>query len=227
VAALTRILPRCPRRLWQQYAELGQDNPGFRDASETIDDDLPVYTVDIAGDELGHARFINAYLRSVGAEPVDLGPFRTIPPPHVKGLRQVARLTNLTDLTVDAGYFTHYQSTRNPDFGASFPRIATSPRSRARTGSATTRWPAPPGSPPSSPRSSRAAEPAGLLDRHVGRRADAADGRAPGDVVDHDHGPEAQAGLPDVGDLGRPRRIRELEDPHPCPSFRRSARGRR
>jgi len=111
--------------LWQQYAELAEGNPGFRDALEAIDDDLPVYTVDITEDELSHAQFINAYLSSVGAEPVNLDPFRTITPPHVRGLRQVPRLTNLTDLTVDTSYFTRYQSTKNPDFGASFPQIAT------------------------------------------------------------------------------------------------------
>ena len=43
----------------------------------------------------------------------------------MKGLRQVGRLTNLTDLTVDTSYFTRYQSTKNPDFGATFPQIAT------------------------------------------------------------------------------------------------------
>jgi hypothetical protein len=111
--------------LWQQYAELAVGNPGFRDALEAIDDDLPVYTVDITEDELSHAQFINAYLRSIGERPVDLDPFRVIPPPRVRGLRQVPRLTNLTDLTVDTSYYTRYQSTRNPDFGATFPQIAT------------------------------------------------------------------------------------------------------
>jgi len=46
--------------LWQQYAELAVGNPGFREALEAIDDDLPVYTVDITEDELSHAQFINA-----------------------------------------------------------------------------------------------------------------------------------------------------------------------
>jgi ferritin-like protein len=111
--------------LWQQYAELAVGNLGYREALEAIDDDLPVYTVDITEDELSHAEFINAYLRSIGAEPVDLDPFRTIPPPAVRGLRPVPRLTNLTALTIDTSYYTRYQSTRNPDFGATFPQIAT------------------------------------------------------------------------------------------------------
>ena len=111
--------------LWQQYAELAEGNPAYGEALAAIDDDLPDYTVDVTEDELSHAEFINAYLKSVGAEPVNLDPFRTIQPPNVKGLRQVGRLTNLTDLTVDTSYFTRYQSTKNPDFGATFPQIAT------------------------------------------------------------------------------------------------------
>ena len=111
--------------LWQQYAELAQGNPGYREALESIDDDLPVYTVDVTEDELSHAQFINAFLRSIGADPVNLDAFRVIPSPHVRGLRKIGRLTNLTDLTVDTSYFTRYQRTGNPDFGDTFPQIAT------------------------------------------------------------------------------------------------------
>lgn len=111
--------------LWQQYAELSDANPAYRDALEGIDDDLPVYAIDITEDELSHADFINAYLRSIGAQPVNLDPFRTIRPPNVRGLRPVPRLTNLTDLTVDTSYFRRYQSAMNPDLGATFPQIAT------------------------------------------------------------------------------------------------------
>src|SRR4051795_7713157 len=111
--------------LWQQYAELAQGNPRYGEALESIDDDLPVYAVDVTEDELSHAEFINAYLRSIGAEPVNLDRFRVIASPYVTGLRQVGRLTNLTDLTVDTSYFKRYQSPTNPDFGASFEQIAT------------------------------------------------------------------------------------------------------
>jgi Ferritin-like domain len=111
--------------LWQQYAELAVGNPAYMEALEAIDDDLPVYTVDITEDELSHAEFINAYLASIGEHPVNLDRFRTIIPPAVTGLRSIGRLTNLTDLTVDTSYFTRYQSTENPDFGATFPQIAT------------------------------------------------------------------------------------------------------
>ncbi|MFL5337945.1 MAG: ferritin-like domain-containing protein [Geminicoccaceae bacterium] len=111
--------------LWQQYAELAQGNPRYREALEQIDDDLPVYTVDITEDELSHAEFINAYLHAIGAEPVDLDGYRVLASPPVTGLKPIGRLTNLTDLTVLTGYFRRYQSTRNPDFGASFEQIAT------------------------------------------------------------------------------------------------------
>jgi hypothetical protein len=111
--------------LWQQYAELAHGNPRYREALETIDDDLPVYAVDVTEDELSHAEFINAYLHSIGAEPVNLDSYRVIASPPVTGLHQIGRLTNLTDLTVNTSYFRRYQSTRNPDFGASFDQIAT------------------------------------------------------------------------------------------------------
>jgi hypothetical protein len=64
-------------------------------------------------------------LHAIGAEPVNLDAYRVIASPHVTGLRPVGRLTNLTDLTVQTGFFRRYQSARNPDFGASFEQIAT------------------------------------------------------------------------------------------------------
>ena len=111
--------------LWQQYAELAQGNPGFKEALEKIDDDLGIYSIDTTEDELSHARFINAFLKSIGEEPVRLTQFETIPPPPVRGLAQVGRLTNLTKLTIDTSYFTRYRSVENPDFGFSPPQIAT------------------------------------------------------------------------------------------------------
>src|SRR3954449_2749586 len=111
--------------LWQQYAELAQGNPRYREALESIDDDLPVYAVDVTEDELSHAQFIDAYLHAIGAEPVDLDASRVLASPPVTGLKPIGRLTNLTDLTVDTSYFKRYQSTENPDFGATFDQIAT------------------------------------------------------------------------------------------------------
>jgi len=111
--------------LWLQYAELGENNPGFSEALEAIDDEMVDYTVDVTDDELRHHEFINAFLRSRGAEPVNLDQFKVISPPNVTGIQQTPRLTNLTKLTVDTSYYTRYRSSNNPDFGATFPQIAT------------------------------------------------------------------------------------------------------
>src|SRR5229473_4694598 len=58
--------------LWQQYNELGgiQDkelpggsgSPQYREALETLDEDMPQYIHDNTEDELTHETFINAYL---------------------------------------------------------------------------------------------------------------------------------------------------------------------
>lgn len=112
--------------LWLQYEELARKNRGFRAALLDIDPALADYAVDTQEDEESHARFINAYLVSIGERPVNLDPFRTIVPPAVSGLRPVGRLTNLTALTVDTSYYTRYRSTQNPDLGGggSSPQIA-------------------------------------------------------------------------------------------------------
>ena len=111
--------------LWQQYAEVGENNDEFMEALEAIDDDMVEYAVDVTEDELSHHQFINAYLRSIGASPVNLDRFRNIPSPPVEGLRQIGRLTNLTRLSVDTSFYTRYRSAGNPDFGDDFPQIAT------------------------------------------------------------------------------------------------------
>jgi len=110
--------------LWQQYAELaGADSPesSYRAAIEVLDEDMPQYISDNTDDEISHAAFLNAYLASKGASPVDLDQFRTLPSSRATGARQVGRLTNLTRLTVDTSWWTRYRSTGNPDLGATFP----------------------------------------------------------------------------------------------------------
>lgn len=110
--------------LWLQYEELARNNRNFRAALVDIDDGLADYAIDTQEDEESHARFINAYLVSIGEQPVNLDPFRTIVPPAVSGLRPVGRLTNLTALTIDTSYYTRYRSRQNPDFSGTFPQIA-------------------------------------------------------------------------------------------------------
>ena len=68
-----------------------------------------------------HFTFINAYLVSNGADPVNLDPFRTLPSSKATGAQQIGRLTNLMQLTVDTSWWTRYRSrTKNPDFGDTF-----------------------------------------------------------------------------------------------------------
>jgi hypothetical protein len=118
--------------LWQQYNELGgiQDSElpkgggskPYIEALEKLDEDMSQYIHDNTEDELSHFTFINAYLESRGAEPVNLDHFRILPSSKATGARQVKRLTNLMELTVDTSFWTRYRSrTKNPDLGDSFP----------------------------------------------------------------------------------------------------------
>ncbi len=118
--------------LWQQYNELGgiQDSevPGgsgsklYTLALEQLDGDMPQYIHDNTEDELTHEVFINAYLVSKGAEPVNLDQFRTLPSSQATGAQQIGRLTNLMQLSVDTTWYTRYRSrTGNPDLGDTFP----------------------------------------------------------------------------------------------------------
>jgi hypothetical protein len=119
--------------LWQQYNELGgvQDSevpggsgsPGYIAALQVLDGDMPQYIHDNTEDEFSHFTFINAYLVSQGAAPVNLDKFRTLKGSQATGAQKdKLRLTNLMQLTVDTSYWTKYRSrTKNPDFGDTFP----------------------------------------------------------------------------------------------------------
>ncbi len=122
--------------LWVQYNELGGANgvvgrPVFgKDAAyvgalQNLDGDMPQYISDNTDDELSHAAFLNAYLKSKGAPSVNLDKFRTLPSSAVPGVPQVGRLTSLLSLDVDTSFYTRYRSAENPDFGATFPQAVT------------------------------------------------------------------------------------------------------
>src|SRR5882762_2459502 len=119
--------------LWQQYNELGgiQDSevpggsgsPAYTAAISFLDGDMAQYIHDNTEDEMTHELFINAYLVSKGAEPVNLDQFRTLPSSQATGAQQIGRLTNLMQLTVDTSWWTRYRSdNKNPDFGDTFPQ---------------------------------------------------------------------------------------------------------
>src|SRR5580700_7932055 len=116
--------------LWVQYAELGGigDNPpievdqnqvmnNYQIALSNLDGDGPQYIASNTLDEASHAAFLNAYLESKGAEPVNLDEFRTLPGSTATGSSGIKRLTNLMHLNVDTSWFVRYRSTTNPDFG--------------------------------------------------------------------------------------------------------------
>jgi hypothetical protein len=118
--------------LWEQYNELGgiQDgerpggsgNRAYTKALSVLDEDMPQYIHDNADDEQSHADFINAYLEANGAQPINLDAFRTLPSSQATGARQIDRLTNLMELTIDTSWWTRYRSdSQNPDLGDTLP----------------------------------------------------------------------------------------------------------
>jgi hypothetical protein len=109
--------------LWQQYTELADGNPSYGEALAVLDEDMNQYIEDNTDDELSHADFLNAFLVSVGAQPVNLDAFRTLPSSQATGAQQIGRLTNLMNLTVDTSWWIRYRSTDSLDFGASFPQF--------------------------------------------------------------------------------------------------------
>jgi hypothetical protein len=117
--------------LWLQYNELGGVQDGelprgggsepYIAALENLDEDMPQYIHDNTEDEFSHFQFINAYLKSKSALPVNLDAFRTLPSSKATGARQIGRLTNLMKLTVDTSWYTRYRSrTKNPDLDPTF-----------------------------------------------------------------------------------------------------------
>lgn len=156
IAILTFLsaLEQVEADLWIQYAELGgatnqglsaidlvQDGkkintglaPGYVTALQVLDGDMPQYIADNTDDEISHHAFLNNYLQSLGAKPVDLRKdFAILPPSQVKGVPQTGRLTNLQQLKVDTSWWTRYRSAvQNPDLGGTFenavPDLAANP----------------------------------------------------------------------------------------------------
>jgi hypothetical protein len=144
IAILTFLsaLEQVEADLWIQYAELGgatnqglspidlRQNgkqivtglaPAYITGLLVLDGDMPQYIADNTDDEISHHAFLNSYLQSKGAKPVDLSHFAILPPSQVTGVPQKGRLTNLKQLTIDTSWWTRYRSaTTNPDLGATF-----------------------------------------------------------------------------------------------------------
>src|SRR5437763_4283181 len=111
IAILTFLsaLEQVEADLWIQYAELGGATnqglstidlelngkkiatglaPNYITALEVLDGDIPQYIADNTDDEISHHRFLNNYLASKGAKPIDLSEFATLPPSKVSGVSQ-------------------------------------------------------------------------------------------------------------------------------------------
>jgi hypothetical protein len=135
IAILTFLsaLEQIEEDLWLQYSELGgvQDNEVsglnggnalYTAALMILDGDMAQYIHDNTDDEISHHRFLNNYLVSKGAKPIDLRPrFAHLPSSKADGARQIGRLTNLTQLTVDTSFWSRYRSITNPDFDPNAP----------------------------------------------------------------------------------------------------------
>src|SRR5579875_1190548 len=121
--------------LWQQYAELGgltsgippevdqnQQLNSYQTAFTNLDGDGPQYITSNTIDEISHATFLNGYLQSKGADPVDFSEFETLQGSTASGALDIGRLTNLMHLNVDTSWYIRYRSATNPDFGATYPQ---------------------------------------------------------------------------------------------------------
>ena len=118
--------------LWEQYTELGgtQDDeesgvnggsPLYMAALQILDGDMSQYIHDNTDDERSHQAFLNAFLESIGAEPVNLDQFANLPSSKASGAKDIGRLTNLMNLNVDTSFWTRYRSsTENPDLNPNF-----------------------------------------------------------------------------------------------------------
>jgi len=143
--------------LWQQYTELGGVHAppsAYQTGLQQLDADMPQYISDNTDDEKSHELFINAYLMSKGAKPVNLEPFRNLEGSEVTvipGIDGKRRLTNLMQLSVDTSWWTRYRSgNQNPDLGDTFPnavptlvkgKFTAIPRNDAELGLAVTTTP--------------------------------------------------------------------------------------
>jgi hypothetical protein len=121
--------------LWTQYAELGgltsgvplevdqnQQLNSYQAAFQNLDGDATQYITSNTLDEISHAAFLNGYLESKGADPVNFDEFLTLQGSQATGAQNIGRLTNLMHLNVDTSWFIRYRSATNPDFGATFPQ---------------------------------------------------------------------------------------------------------
>jgi len=99
----------------------GSGNPTYTGKLKNLDEDFDQYIHDNTDDEISHFTFLNGYLESKGADPVNLDKFRTLPGSTATGSSGKPRLTNLMQLTLDTSWWTRYRSdSNNPDLDPNF-----------------------------------------------------------------------------------------------------------
>jgi len=115
--------------VWDQYNELGgvQDNefpggggtgnPSCTAALPVLDMDIPQCIHDNTDDEFTLQNFLNAYLVSKGADPLNLEQFRTLPDSSATGFSGKLRLINLAQLTLGRCY---RDDSHTPDLDPNF-----------------------------------------------------------------------------------------------------------
>jgi Ferritin-like domain len=111
--------------LWQQIAELANNNPAYNKALLNIDPAMVAYIQNNTNDEISHQAFLNDFLISQNLEPVDLDPFRNLASSTATGAEPIGRLTNLMQLNVDTSWYLRYRSPGNPDLGNTFGQLVT------------------------------------------------------------------------------------------------------
>jgi hypothetical protein len=112
--------------LWQQYDELGGVTEGSQNpyqlALQFLDGDGSQYITSNTLDEISHSTYLNAYLETEGADPVNFDRFRTLRGSWSTSAQRVGRLTNLKHLDIDTTWYVRYRQIEDPGFKWSSPK---------------------------------------------------------------------------------------------------------
>lgn len=109
--------------LWQQYEELGGVTEGpqnpYQLALQFLDCNGSHYITSNTLDEISHSTYLNAYLESEGADPVDFDRFRILRGSWSTIAQKIGRLTNLKHLDIDTAWYARYRQVEDPGFKCS------------------------------------------------------------------------------------------------------------
>jgi hypothetical protein len=113
--------------LWQQYEELGGLTEGAQNsyqlALQFLDHNSSRQISDNCICEVSHATFLNEFLKSEGAEPVDLNRFHILSGSSAAGARDVGRLTSLMHLNLDTLWHIRYRPEDTRELDSPIPRV--------------------------------------------------------------------------------------------------------